>query len=126
MEMQDDMMMPSGTTGNCSRLPPPPPPDFRGCRPSTAPPAGALLWRTSVFRRRFGWEGTTDDDVDDADDARRTMAAGMRSFVILCSGWQIIIMIKSIYYYVVCVDTCRKEDWEGKKGRYGNLGVFVW
>jgi hypothetical protein len=120
------MMMPSGTTGNCSRLPPPPSPDFRGCRPSTAPPAGALLWRTSVFRRRFGWEGTTDDDVDDADDARRTMAAGMRSFVILCSGWQIIIMIKSIYYYVVCVDTCRKEDWEGKKGRYGNLGVFVW
>ena len=42
MEMQDDMM-PSETTGNCSRLPLPPSPDFRGCRSSTAPPAGALL-----------------------------------------------------------------------------------
>ena len=114
MEMQDDML-PSEITGNCSRLLLPSP-NFRGCRSSTTPPAGALLW-TSVFRRRFGWEGTTDDDVDDADDARRTMAAGMESFIILCSGWQIIIMIESIYYCVVCVDP-NKEQGGGR--------VFVW
>ena len=50
MEMQDDMMMPSGTTGNCSRLPLPPSPDFRGCRSLTAPPAGALLCITKLAK----------------------------------------------------------------------------
>jgi hypothetical protein len=116
MEMQDDMMMPSGTTGNCSRLPPPPSPDFRGCRPSTAPPAGALLWRTSVFRRRFGWEGTTDDDVDDADDARRTMAAGMESFVILCSGWQLIIMNIEVLVTCLCGEEVGKPHHQHSTG----------
>ena len=112
MEMQDDMMMPSETTGNCSRLPLPPSPDFRGCRPSTAPPAGALLWRTSVFRRRFGWEGTMDDDVDDADDARRTMAAGMESFVILCK------FIMNLEVLVTCL--CGEEV--GKPHHHHNTG----
>ena len=49
MEMQDNMM-PSETTGNCSRLPLPPSPDFRGCRSLTAPPAGALLCITKLAK----------------------------------------------------------------------------
>jgi hypothetical protein len=49
MEMQDNMM-PSETTGNCSRLPLPQSPDFRGCRSLTAPPAGALLCITKLAK----------------------------------------------------------------------------